>query len=74
MSLFTRLSAALLCISLTSPALAGSDAARGAQVFERCAMCHSADKAAGNGLGPNLFGVVGRKAASLPNFPYSAEL
>jgi cytochrome c len=66
--------AAFVCFSLTSPALAAGDAAKGAQVFQRCAMCHNVDKAGGNGLGPNLFGVVGRKAASLPDFPYSSVL
>src|SRR5882724_4114821 len=32
------------------------------------------DKAGGDGLGPNLFGVVGRKAATRPGFAYSAPL
>jgi len=56
------------------PALAVGNAAKGAAVFQRCALCHNADKGGGNGLGPNLFGVAGRKAASLPNFPYSPAL
>lgn len=50
------------------------DAAKGAAVFQRCAICHNANKDGGNGLGPNLFGVAGRNAASLPNFPYSTAL
>ena len=41
-------------------------------------MCSSAAsfaaKDGGNGLGPNLFGVVGRKAASLSGFSYSGAL
>jgi cytochrome c len=74
MSFIARLSAALLCIVLAAPALAADDAAKGAIVFQRCAMCHDADKGGGNGLGPNLFGVVGRKVASLPDFPYSSAL
>ena len=28
----------------------------------------------GGGLGPNLFGVVGRKAATLPGFEYSGPM
>ena len=40
----------------------------------RCAACHNADKDGGNGLGPNLFGVVGRKAASLEGFSYSPAM
>ena len=50
------------------------NAANGAVIFQRCALCHSADKNGGNGVGPNLYGVAGRKAASLPDFPYSPAL
>ena len=50
------------------------DAAQGKTVFQRCAICHKADKGAGNGVGPNLFGIVGRKAATRPGFAYSAPL
>jgi cytochrome c len=51
-----------------------ADAKRGAAVFMRCEVCHNAERDGGNGLGPNLFGVVGRKAASLPGFSYSPAL
>jgi cytochrome c2 len=52
------------------PALAqGGDAVHGKQVYEaRCTMCHA------GGQGPSLAGVVGRKAASAPGYPYSAAL
>ncbi len=67
----------VLAIALTA-AVAQADpsgnAAHGATVFQRCAMCHNANQGGGNGLGPNLFGVVGRKAASLPGFYYSPAL
>ncbi len=56
-----------------SPAIA-ADANNGKTVFARCAICHTATKGGPNGLGPNLFGVVGRKAASLPDFMYSGAL
>ncbi len=47
---------------------------RGASVFQaRCALCHSVEAGAGGGQGPNLRGVVGRKAAS-SDFSYSAAL
>jgi cytochrome c len=55
-------------------AYAAGDAKAGAQVFKRCAVCHTNDKGGGDGLGPNLFGVVGRKAAARPGFAYSAPL
>lgn len=59
---------------LISSAQAAGDAKQGEAVFGRCALCHNAVKGGGNGVGPNLFGVVGRKAASLPNFYYSPAL
>jgi cytochrome c len=58
----------------TLTANAAGDAKAGADVFKRCAVCHTADKGGGDGLGPNLFGVVGRKAATRSGFAYSAPL
>ena len=40
---------------------------------ERCALCHAVGGAAGGGRGPNLAGVVGRKAGST-DFSYSRAL
>jgi cytochrome c len=39
--------------------LAKADLAKGAQVFNKCAACHTATNGGANGLGPNLWGVVG---------------
>jgi cytochrome c len=36
-----------------------------------CAICHTFDKGGPPGQGPNLFGLLGRKAASESNFTYS---
>ncbi len=71
-----RLLAAMAAVlSLVADAAhAAGDPVAGKGVFARCAACHIAEKNGGNGLGPNLFGVVGRKAASLPNFSYSGAL
>src|ERR1700743_2792907 len=55
---------------LASGAQAGGDPAKGKVVFQRCAICHRVEKDGGNGLGPNLFGVVGRKAGTVENFAY----
>jgi len=43
----------------------------GAKIFKKCTTCHSAEKSGSNKIGPNLFGVVGRKKASIANFTYS---
>jgi cytochrome c len=61
-------------LALLSTAASAGDAANGKTVFGRCAICHTVQKGGAIGLGPNLFGVAGRKAASLPNFTYSAAL
>lgn len=41
-----------------------ADAAKGEEVFKKCAACHNADKGGANALGPNLYGVVGEPAAT----------
>ena len=41
-----------------------ADPAKGADVFKKCAACHNADKGGANGLGPNLYGVVGDPVAT----------
>jgi cytochrome c len=65
--------AAFAAIVSTS-ALAAGNAANGAGVFDRCAFCHSNTKTGGNKIGPNLFGVVGRKAGTYPGFSYSSAM
>lgn len=54
------------------PAFA-ADAAKGGIVYKRCAMCHAIEANKKAGLGPNLFGVVGRKAG-ITAYNYSAAM
>lgn len=42
--------------------------------FAACKACHTVQKGAKSGLGPNLNGVVGRPAASVPGFNYSPAM
>jgi cytochrome c len=52
-----------------------ADAAKGADVFKKCAACHNAEKGGPNALGPNLWGVVGDHiAAGRGGFPFSDAL
>ena len=54
--------------------LASADPARGETAFKKCASCHSVEKGAGNKVGPNLYGVVGRPIAQLADFSYSGPM
>jgi cytochrome c len=50
------------------------DADKGAQVFKKCAVCHTIEQGGANKVGPNLHGVVGRKAGSVEGFNYSTAM
>jgi len=50
---------------------AAADANHGKVLFQACAACHSEKPDA---IGPSLKGVVGRKAAALEDFRYSAPM
>jgi cytochrome c len=57
--------------AIASPLARAGDASAGADVFKsECAECHSI-KEGRNKKGPSLFGIVGRNAASLPDYQYS---
>jgi len=62
--------AAMLCASMAAQA---QDAEKGKSQFAQCRACHAIE-AGKNTVGPSLFGVVGRKAASVEKFAYSKSL
>jgi cytochrome c len=41
--------------------LAAADPAKGADVFKKCASCHSIAQGGANGIGPNLWGTLGEE-------------
>lgn len=53
---------------------AAASAASGERSTVMCKACHPVEKGAPAGVGPNLWGVVGRRTASFPEFSYSAAL
>ena len=65
---------AAFAAALATSAQAAGNAANGAGVFDRCAICHSNTKGGPNKIGPNLFGIVGRKAGTYPGFSYSGAM
>lgn len=76
----TQILASLALLALAGPALADGDAAKGAQVFNKCKACHSivkddgTDVVKGGKIGPNLYGVIGRKAGTEAGFNYGPGL
>jgi len=63
--------AAAVVLAPALPANAQDATSAGAQVFKtNCAVCHSAVSGQ-NRIGPSLFGVVGRKSGTAPNYTYS---
>ncbi|WP_417612285.1 c-type cytochrome [Parasphingorhabdus sp.] len=48
--------------------------AEGKAAFANCGACHTVDKGAANGAGPNLFGIVGQAAGQVAGFSYSDAL
>ena len=61
-----------LAAPASAPAQAQVDAGR--RLFARCTNCHEVGAGARNGFGPQLNGIVGRKAGSAPAYAYSAAL
>ncbi len=54
--------------------LAKADVAAGEKQAKKCAACHNFEEGAGAKIGPDLYGVVGRKVASAAGFAYSSGL
>ena len=51
-----------------------ADAAKGENVFKKCAACHNAEPGGANALGPGLYGVMGNPVAAHPGFAFSEPL
>jgi cytochrome c len=56
------------------PVGAGGDPVRGGRLFLQCRACHNVDQNGPNGVGPNLWGVVGAKAGSKSGYHYSESI
>lgn len=66
----------LILLSRVDTASAASldPAQRGQLLAGTCRSCHAVERDAPAGIGPNLFGVVGRQVAAQPGFAYSDAL
>jgi cytochrome c len=69
--MFKKISASLIVtagvFAVGSVAAAEGDPAAGKKVFAQCSACHTVVKGK-HGLGPSLYGVVGRKAGTAEGF------
>lgn len=55
--------------------LASADVAKGEATFKKCASCHTITQGGANGIGPNLYGIVGAAIGKhAAGFAYSPDL
>lgn len=47
------------------------DLARGARLFKKCIHCHTVNREGRHRIGPNLHGLFGRRAGTIPGFDFS---
>jgi len=51
-----------------------SPAERGAKVYKRCKACHTINEGGRKRVGPNLWGIIGKKAGQVEGFAYSKAM
>ncbi len=54
--------------------MAAADMSKGEAIFKKCVACHTIASGGANGIGPNLWGTVGKPLASHAGFGYSDAL
>jgi cytochrome c len=57
-----------------SQLLAMGDLSHGEKIFKKCSACHMVASGGKNMIGPNLWGVIGRKTGSVSDYKYSKSL
>ena len=62
-----------MLLGAASVAHAGGDPARGETLYEDCVACHPIERGV-HGIGPTLYGIIGRKAAEMADYRYSRAL
>ena len=52
----------------------GVDVSGGEKAFAKCAACHTVEQGGANGVGPNLYGIMGSNFGNNASFGYSSAL
>jgi cytochrome c len=64
-----------VALILSAGSALAQSAERGERTFnQQCKACHTVEKGGASPIGPNLFGVVGRKAGTLEGYSYSEAM
>src|SRR5262249_60885708 len=64
---------AAMLLGAAGIAHAGGDAARGEKLYEDCVACHPIERSE-HGIGPTLYGILGRRAGETADYRYSRAL
>lgn len=63
-----------VAVYLEEPPYAGSSNELGERLLLQCRACHTLDEGAGHQLGPNLYGMFGRRVGTAQGFRYTKAL
>jgi cytochrome c len=63
----------VVSLTLATHLAMAADVEAGKVAFKKCALCHTSEPDK-NKIGPSLFGIIGRKSASVDNFSYSEAM
>tara|TARA_B100000953_G_C17783840_1_gene346516 strand:+ start:80 stop:508 length:429 start_codon:yes stop_codon:yes gene_type:complete len=64
----------VIALAMSFNSVEAADLKKGKKVFKKCKACHTLKAGGKNKIGPNLHGVIGRKAGIVKGFKYSKAM